>query len=89
RETEEETGLSGLEFSWGEGFIETSPYGKPPKIARYHLAKTEREEIDLPVSAELGRPEHDEWRWVNFIEAEKLLSPRLRPVLSWARKKLE
>lgn len=89
RETEEETGLTNLEFSWGEIFMETSPYGTPPKIARYYLAKTDRTEIVLPVSEELGRPEHDEWRWVNFIEAENLLPPRLQPVLSWAEKKLE
>ena len=89
RETKEETGLVDLEFRWREHFIETSPYGSPPKIARYYIAETEKAEIVLPVSVELGRPEHDEWRWVNFNEAERLLPPRLHPVLSWARKKLE
>ena len=89
RETEEETGLMNLEFSWGEDFIETEPYERPPKIARYYVAETDQKEIVLPVSEELGRPEHDEWRWVDFLEAEKLLPPRLHPVLSWASKKLE
>jgi len=42
-----------------------------------------------PVSPELGRPEHDEWRWVSFDEAEHLLPPRLQPILAWARKQLE
>ena len=88
RETREETGLENLSFSWGAAFIETSPYGNPPKIARYYLAETDRSEIILPISEELGRPEHDEWKWVDFIEAEELLPERLKPVLSWAKRKL-
>ena len=37
------------------------------------------------MSPELGRPEHDEWRWVSYDEAEDLLPPRLARVLDWAR----
>jgi 8-oxo-dGTP pyrophosphatase MutT (NUDIX family) len=37
------------------------------------------------VSPELGRPEHHEWRWVSYDEAEELLPPRLGIVLDWAR----
>ncbi len=88
RETREETGLENLEFSRGAAFIETSPYGNPPKIARYYLSETDRSGIILPISEELGRPEHDEWKWVDFIEAEELLPERLKPVLSWAKRKL-
>jgi hypothetical protein len=40
------------------------------------------------VSPELGRPEHDEWRWVSCDEAAHLLPPRLQPVLAWARTQL-
>jgi bis(5'-nucleosidyl)-tetraphosphatase len=32
----------------------------------------------------LGRAEHVEYRWVDFDEAMKLTSPRVRPVISWA-----
>ena len=42
-------------------------------------------EIKLPVSPELGRPEHHEWRWVSYDEAEDLLPPRLGIVLDWVR----
>ena len=38
------------------------------------------------MSPELGRPEHHEYRWVSFDEAEDLLPPRLAIVLDWARK---
>ena len=88
RETAEEASIADLAFRWGEAFCETAPYGQG-KVARYYLAKTEQEHITLPISPELGHPEHDEWRWVSFNEAEKLLPPRLQPILVWARKLLQ
>ena len=88
RETAEETGLRDLEFSFGEGYRETLPYASG-KVARYYLGETREERIDLPISHELGRPEHHEWRWVTFNEAEDLLPPRLAIVLEWARETLE
>jgi 8-oxo-dGTP pyrophosphatase MutT (NUDIX family) len=84
REIAEETGLTDLDFPFDEAFRETLPYANR-KIARYYLAETDRAEITLPVSPELGRPEHDEWRWVSYDEAEDLLPPRLSRVLDWAR----
>jgi bis(5'-nucleosidyl)-tetraphosphatase len=51
-----------------------------------YLAQTDAEKIELPVSPELGRPEHHEYRWVSFDEAEGLLPPRLAIVLDWAKK---
>jgi bis(5'-nucleosidyl)-tetraphosphatase len=42
--------------------------------------------IELPVSGELGRPEHHEWHRVSYDEAEELLPPRLGVVLEWARR---
>lgn len=83
REVLEETNLTGLNFRWGKGYQETPPYGVG-KIARYYLAESPRGEVYLPVNPLLGRPEHDEFRWVNFKEANKLLGPRLRAILNWA-----
>jgi 8-oxo-dGTP pyrophosphatase MutT (NUDIX family) len=85
REVEEETGIAALEFPFGEEFKETLPYAGN-KVARYYLAETEEVEVTLPVSPELGRPEHHEYRWVSFDEAEALLPPRLSIVLDWAKK---
>ena len=82
RETEEETSITDLVFRWGESFCETAPY-RQGKIARYYLAETVQENITLPISPELGHPEHHEWRWVSFDEAEELLPPRLQPILAW------
>jgi 8-oxo-dGTP pyrophosphatase MutT (NUDIX family) len=88
RETAEESSITELAFRWGEVFCETTPYGRG-KVARYYLAETTRNAITLPVSPELGHPEHHEWRWASFDQAAALLPPRLQPVLAWARARLE
>ena len=85
REVLEETGLADLAYPFGEEFKETLPYSGN-KVARYYLAETDAEKIELPVSPELGRPEHHEYRWISFDEAEDLLPPRLGVVLEWAKK---
>ncbi|MEO1765935.1 bis(5'-nucleosyl)-tetraphosphatase [Thiobacter aerophilum] len=89
RETAEEAGLRDLDFRWGEDYVETGPYGPRRKISRYYLAQTATRDIHLPVSPELGHPEHHEWRWVTLEEARRLVSPRLLPVLQWAARHVE
>jgi 8-oxo-dGTP pyrophosphatase MutT (NUDIX family) len=85
REVCEETGLAELDYPFGDEFKETLPYAGN-KVARYYLAETDAEQLELPVSPELGQPEHHEYRWVSFDEAEDLLPPRLSIVLDWAKK---
>lgn len=83
REVREETGLEDLDFRWGEEFIETEPYSKN-KVARYYLATSPAGAVKLPLSTELGRPEHHEYRWLGFEDARRLVVPRLIPVLAWS-----
>ena len=83
REVEEETELGDLCFGWGKEYIETGPYNRG-KVARYYLARTRSHEITLPVNPEIGRPEHSEFRWVDYREALRLTSPRVRDVVQWA-----
>jgi 8-oxo-dGTP pyrophosphatase MutT (NUDIX family) len=85
REVREETTIDDLEFAWGESFTETEPYGREKKRARYYVARTNTETISLPVNAELGKPEHHEWRWCEFESAEQLVNDRLWKVLRWAQ----
>ena len=85
RECREETGLTDLDFPFGDAHKDTLAYAGG-KVARYFLAETEKADLELPVSPELGRPEHHEWRWVSYDEAEDLLPPRLSIVLDWARR---
>lgn len=84
REVGEETGITSLDFEWGDRSKDTGPYNRG-KVARYYLARTEQEEVEMGIAPELGTPEHHEWRWVSFDEAYDLASPRVRLVVQWAR----
>lgn len=84
REVEEETGLSALDFRWGELYCETQPYSAG-KVARYYLALSQAGSVHLPINPELGRPEHHEFRWCGAGTAGRLLPERLKPVLTWAQ----
>ena len=84
RETEEETTLTELDFSWGDDlYIETGPYAQG-KIARYYIAQTQQTSVSLPINPEIGRPEHEEFRWISYEHALKIVSPRVTQVLKWA-----
>lgn len=83
REVQEETGLTDLQFRWGFEFRETAPYGRG-KVARYYVAETPREQVTLAVNPALGRPEHDEYRWVTQAGARRLVVPRVAAILDWA-----
>ena len=85
REVMEETSVADLDFCWGEVFIETAPRSGH-QIARYYIAVSPHADVSLPVSAELGRPEHHEFRWAGFAAARALLAPRLHFVIDWAAK---
>ncbi|MBV6415904.1 MAG: RNA pyrophosphohydrolase [Steroidobacteraceae bacterium] len=84
REVREESSIEDLVFTWGDVCHDTGPYTRN-KIARYYVAQTRTERVTLPVNAELGVPEHHEWRWVDFDDALSLVSPRVAPVVEWAR----
>lgn len=83
REAREETTLDDLNFRWGNQYCETPVYGKG-KVARYYIAEKRKGEVRLPVTPELGRPEHHEFRWLDYAGAYQVLVPRLQAVLRWA-----
>jgi len=87
REVAEETALTGLRFRWGHDYRETRPYGRR-KVARYYIAESPEGNVSLPVSPELGHPEHDEFRWLEYRQARKLVAPRVQPILDWAHKRV-
>ena len=84
REVQEEAALEALELRWGEVYRETEPYAGG-KVARFYVALSTDGDVRLPVSPELGRPEHHEYRWAPYAEARRLLPPRLQTILDWAR----
>lgn len=83
RELAEETGILEFDLPWGEVYMDTVIYGGG-KIARYYPARVEKRRLTLPVSPELGRPEHNEYRWASYERARRLLPPRLTPIIDWA-----
>ena len=83
REVREETLIDDLRFTWGTEYRETEPYSNN-KVARYYVGETSTEHVTLPVSPELGRPEHNESRWVDFATALSLSSPRVALIVRWA-----
>ena len=83
REIAEETGLTELEYPFGDEHKETLPYAGN-KIARYYIAETDTEAVSLPINPVMRRPEHDEWRWVSLEAARALAPARLQGVVDWA-----
>ena len=83
REVREETTLDDISFDWGMVFMDTGPYNKG-KIARYYIARSKETRIELPINPDLGTPEHQEARWVDYAGALSMVSPRLQPVVRWA-----
>jgi len=87
REVREETLIEDMRFLWGHDYVETGPYSRG-KVARYYVASTRTTAITLPVIEELGRPEHNEFRWVDEPTALKLVSARVVPIIEWAVMKI-
>ena len=83
REVREETLITDLQFVWGEVYTETGPYSRG-KVARYYMAQTNTSDVTLTVIEALGRAEHNEFRWVDYDGASRLVSPRVQPIVDWA-----
>lgn len=86
RETSEETNLTpnDLNFKWGKISRQSEKYKKGSKYVVYFIAETTVKDIKIPVNPQLGRPEHDEWRWLNYEEARKISNDRIKAMLDWA-----
>tara|TARA_R100000008_G_C3586443_1_gene172768 strand:+ start:3994 stop:4443 length:450 start_codon:yes stop_codon:yes gene_type:complete len=87
RELREETTLSvGSDVSLVGVKAPSVTYGAgaKQKTATYYLAdRISRKDPFLPVSPELGKPENDEYRWVEVNQLDDIMPPRLAPVVSY------
>lgn len=88
REVKEESGLSDLHFKWGMEHFQTEPYGQIKKVAIYFLAETKTEQVIMAINPEIGKAEHDEYKWLTFDDAKKITVRRVQDVLNWAENKL-
>ena len=76
RETEEEAGITDLNFEWGS---EPLAYGK----GFAYIASTEQDPIILP-NPETGIMEHTGYQWLTFEEALEALPEYLLPAIHYA-----
>lgn len=83
RELKEETGITQVLFPYGDIYKETPPYSQG-KVARYYIGEVKSKNVTLGINEELGRPEHQEYRWVNYKNAKQLLGDRVAAILEWA-----
>lgn len=84
REVQEETALTHLDFRWGKHHsYDTAPYSQN-KVARYFVAATDTERVELLPNPESGRVEHDQYAWFDYDQAMAKLTPRVQEVLRWA-----
>lgn len=89
REVKEETRIEDLDFKWGKIYYETEPFGRNKKVVYYFVAETLEENVVMGINPSLGRPEHEEFRWVDVDEAKKTVVERIRKAIDWAQKRIE
>jgi 8-oxo-dGTP pyrophosphatase MutT (NUDIX family) len=89
REVGEETGIVNLDFYWGKTYYQTESFGKNRKTVYYFIAKTDQKDIVMGISPLLGKPEHEDYKWVSFTEAKKMTVERIQKALIWAEERIE
>lgn len=77
RETEEEAGISDLDFRWG---LQTTA----ARNVTLYIAVT-TQEPSIQRNPETGEYEHHAAKWLTMDQAEHKLHPYLRPTISWVR----
>ena len=77
RETEEESGITDLEFQWGLASTKV-------RNVELFIAKTQEEPVIRP-NPETGEYEHHDAKWLTFQQASEKLHPYLRPSIEWAK----
>ena len=85
RETEEECGLTRVDFIPAGRSVSTMPYKVPAgqKVATYFFAERISHTVPiLSVNPKLGRPEHSDFRWIPIKSLYSIMSRRLYPVLT-------
>ena len=81
RETEEECGITDLDFRWG--MVTTQA-----RNITLFIAATDEDPIINP-NPETGVYEHHGAKWLSFNQASKKLHPYLRPVINWVLEVIE
>ena len=89
RELVEETGLGPQDVAMTADVAPSIVYGSGAKKKRatfFVANRISNTEPFLPVNPELGKPEHDEWRWVTSEEMSALMPGRFGPIVGYINK---
>ena len=89
REMFEETGLGMQDVVMTPDVAPSIVYGSGAKKKRatfFVANRSSDKDPFLPVNPELGKPEHDEWRWVTTDELSSMMSGRFGPVVGYINK---
>ena len=89
RELQEETGLTMSDCELTPDVAPSITYGSGSKKKRATFFVANRKsgtEPFLPVNPELGKPEHDEWRWVDATQLSSIMPGRFGPVVNYINK---
>ncbi|MGZ3768830.1 MAG: NUDIX domain-containing protein [Bdellovibrio sp.] len=87
RELQEETGIKKINPLSGQEYYETTPYSTG-KIARYYLAEVFSKDVVIEPNPQTGIKEHQEYKWLSYSDARKLIVPRVQYALDWAESKM-
>ena len=79
RETEEECGISNLDFEWGYDSCQA-------RNVTLFVATTNESPVIRP-NPQTGEFEHHAARWLTLDQAENMLHPYLRSAIPWVRQK--
>jgi bis(5'-nucleosidyl)-tetraphosphatase len=82
RETYEETSLSDIVFTWGKDFVETLPYKRGKKVARFFFATCPTGDVKILPNPESGVVEHHGFDWIPVQHLGERLKERHAPVLN-------
>ena len=81
RETEEECGITDLDFKWGM-------VTNQARNVTLYIASTNEDPVVQP-NPETGEYEHHGSKWLSLDQASHKLHPYLRPMVDWVREVIE
>jgi bis(5'-nucleosidyl)-tetraphosphatase len=54
-------------------------------VARWFIAENKVKDLILPINPAIGKAEHNEYRWLSYEEAGRVVGARIQAVLDWAK----
>ena len=71
REVREESTIDDLEFAWGDALDADRARTAAARSRAITWRDTQRADVTLPFNPLIGRPEHNEYRWVDYDDGDR------------------